>query len=253
MKHLFIAALACLAGMGANAQVTENRKAQVAQKIEVTNGIEVIITQSDTTALKIQAADWETCKKVVTKYKGNTLKLYLDNPGGISGLTSVKVYVSQSYLPEIKATSSAVVNARGKWEVSEVGINLATGATFSGDLKINGVCTINASSGSGFKGVVNAGVLKVNVVGGAFAKITGAVTFANVFCNSGSLQGGKLVCDKAEIMAQNASSVSIYATEKIKADTDTSSSITYYGSPQAAEVGENTYTIKRYTNKLSLN
>jgi Putative auto-transporter adhesin, head GIN domain len=253
MKQLIIAALACLSGMGAKAQVTEVRKAQEATKLDVTNGIEVIITKNDTAALKIEAVDWETAQKVVTKYKGNTLKLYLENPNGITGLVAIRVYVSLKQFPEIKASAGAVIKADGQWEADKATIHLSTGATFSGDLKINGVCTISAASGSGFRGVVHAGTLKVNVMGGAFAKLIGAVNLADVYCSSGSLQGGKLVCEKAEITAQNASAVSIQAKQKIKADTDASSAITYYGSPAEAEVGENAYTIKRYTNRLSLN
>lgn len=253
MKHLFILAIVVLKSIAGQAQVTESREAKEAVKLEVKNGIEVIITQNDTVSLKVGASDWGTTRKVVTKYKGNTLKVYLENPDGITPTGNIRVYVSQKSFPEIKAEGGAAVKADRKWIIEEANISLATGATFSGDLKIRGACKINASSGAGFRGVIHAGTIKANVTGGAFVKITGTAAFANVFCNSGTLQGGKLICNKTEITAQNASAVSIQALEKIKADTDASSAITYYGSPEKTEVGENAYTIKRQTGKLSLN
>lgn len=253
MKQLIIAALACLAGTGAQAQVTETRIAQAAQKLEVTNGIEVIITQNDTAALKIEAADWDTAQKVVTKYKGNTLKVYLDNTNGQTATGAIKVYVSQSSFPQIKAGEGALVTVKGKWHTPEATIALATGATFCGDLQVAGVCKIDAASGSGFRGIVNVATLKATVSGGAYAKIMGTAGFATILCSSGTVQAGKLMCERAEVKAQKASAVSIQAKKAIKADTDTSSSITYYGSPEEAETGEGIYAIKRYTNRMSLN
>ncbi|KOS04621.1 hypothetical protein AM493_00125 [Flavobacterium akiainvivens] len=242
-----------LKGTVAQSQVTEVRKAQTAEKLEVTNGIEVIITKADTAALKIEASSWEMAKKVVTKYKGNTLKVYLEKPDSAGEYGAIRVFVSQNAFPEIKATAGAVIKADGKWQMQDARISLAIGATFNGDLSVDGVCNVSAASGSGFRGILHAGTLKASVTGGAFAKVIGTVQFADVYCNSGSLQGGKLVCEKAEVTAQNASAVSIQAKDKIKADTDTSSAITCYGKPGETETGENTYAVKRYIDSQSLN
>jgi hypothetical protein len=253
MKHLIILALMALKGIAAHAQVTEARQGKEAQKLSVTNGIEVIITKSDTIALKIEAADWETARKVVTKYKGNTLKIYIENPETINATSNIRVYIGQGTFPEIDAARGASVKAFGKWETQTAAINLKTGATFSGNLNVMGLCTVSVASGAGFRGVVHTTQLKTSITGGGFAKITGSAASADIFCNAGALQGGKLVCKKAKIMAQNASAISIQAVEKIQANTDASSAITYYGEPRDADIGENTYAIKRQTGKQTLN
>ena len=239
--------------MGAQAQSTEVRQAAAATKLEVKNGIEVVITQSDTLALKAEAASYEVLKKVVTKYSGNTLKIYLSNTEGLTNTGAIRVYLSQKNLPAIKAESGAAIKAAGKWHSSEADINLATGATFSGDLEVTGTCTVKAASGSGFRGIINTGTFNVTVLGGAYAKVMGTANLADIFCSSASVQAGRFICQKAGISAQNASAVCIQAKEFIKADTDPSSSITYYGEPERTQLGDNTYAIKKNTQKLNLN
>jgi hypothetical protein len=254
MKQLAITALFCLTGMWAQAQTTETRSMAVtAAKLDVKNGIEVIIIQSDTLALRVETSDAQVLKQVITKYSGSTLKVYLNKPYSHTTAGTVKVYLSQKSLPAIKGEGGAAVKALGKWQLSEAKITLATGAHFTGELDLTGTCTVNAASGSGFRGLIKAATFKATATGGAFIKVMGSAGLADVSCNSGSVQAGKFNCGRALVVAQNASSVCIHATDSIKADTDASSSITYYGEPGKTETGDTTYTIKRETNKLSLN
>jgi len=254
MKQVIFSAIMCLTGIWAQAQSTETRHATTeATKLEVKNGIEVIITQNDTVALKVEADNAAILQKVVTKYNGSTLKVYLINLDADVMTGAVKVYISQKNLPEIKAEGSAAIKAAGKWKLQNAEINLASGATFTGQLDVVGNFNVKAVSGSGFRGTINAGTFKANIMSGAYAKVQGTANFANIYCSSGSLQAGKLICQSAEVTAQNASAICIQAKKFIKAETDTSSSVTYYGQPEGKQLGENSFAVKRYTNRSSLN
>jgi len=253
MKKVILTAFICLTGMWAQAQTTQVRQGKEATKIEVKDGIEVIITQNDTTAVKIETATAAILQKVVTKYSGNTLKISLDNPDGNMIDGAVTVYVSQKSFPLIKAQGGSAIKAAGKWAAENADIDLATGATFTGELEITGTFTVKAVSGAVFRGIINAGIFNGTLLSGASAKLQGTAKLANVYCSGGSLQAAKFICQKAKVLAQNASSVSIQAKEFIKAEADTSSSVTYYGEPGLTQLGDNTFAIKRNTNKLSLN
>ncbi len=114
-------------------------------------------------------------------------------------------------------------------------------------------CSIKAESGSMFRGNITTDTFEAKVTGGASVKIIGNTETAIVFCNNGSLLGGKFMSKKSNVKTINASTAFIYTSTSITANTDNSSSITYFGEPADVYLGENTYSIKRDNLKLALN
>lgn len=254
MKQLFIAAFTGLISLGAQAQVTEARAAMEVNTIEVKNGIEVVFTQADTLGLQVTSDTPDNLKKIVTSYKNGTLKIYLkDNDSPATSHTVAKVYVWQKNITGFTASAGANIKANGKLNLKDVAINLSSGATLSAIITASGNCSIDVKSGGGFRGVINSKDFSANILGGGYIRTSGSTVTADVYCSGGSFNAGKFICSEAKIWAQKASAVSIYANNSIKADVDTSSSVTYYGEPAKTNLGTNAYAVKRDTYKMALN
>jgi len=254
MKHLIIAAVTGLISLGAQAQVSETRALKEVTSVEVKNGIEVIFTQSDTLALKVEADTPENLYSIATDYSGHTLKIYIkDNDGSPVMKAKAKVYLSQKNVTLFKVSNAAIVRVNGTLNTDDCSINLSSGAVLSAIMVSSGTCKVNVKSGSGFRGKITTKKLEANITGGSYMKVTGTAESATLFCSGGYLTADKFVCNDANVWAQNASAVSIFTKNSITTDVDASSSITYYGEPAKTNLGTNTYAVKRDNYKLSLN
>jgi len=254
MKQLIIAAVAGLISLTAQAQVSETRALKEVTSIEVKNGIEVIFTQSDTLALKVEADNTENLYAIATDYSGHTLKIYIkENDGSPVMKAKAKVYISQKNVTFFKVSNAAIVRVNGTLNTGDVNISLSTGAKLSSIMVSSGTCKVNVKSNSGFNGKITTKKLEANVTGGSYMKVTGTADSATLFCSGGYLTADKFVCNDANVWAQNASVVSIFTKNSITTDVDASSSITYYGEPANTHLGTNTYAVKRDNYKLSLN
>ena len=254
MKHLIIAAVTGLISLGAQAQVSETRSLKEVTSIEVKNGIEVIFTQSDTLALKVEADTPENLYSIATDYSGHKLKIYIKSSEGPSIMNAkARVYVSQKNVDNFKASNAAVIRVNGTLTTGDCTISLSSGAKLSAIMVSNGTCKVDVKSGSGFRGKITTNKLEANIMAGSYMKVTGTADSATLFCSGGYFTADKFVCNDANVWAQNASAVSIFTKNSIKTDVDTSSSITYYGEPAKTNLGTNTYAVKRENYKLSLN
>jgi|GEM_PF-3412616 len=253
MKQLAITALLALAGMGTKAQTGEYRQPLPYTGIEVKNGIEVVITQSDIPSLKVESDNGELLDNIVTEFKGNTLKIYIAEDGKVRhGLSTAKVYITQKNITDIKASTGSSIKVSNKFIAESINLKLYTGATFTGILETKSM-RVKAASGSVFRGIVNTGKFDGDISGGATIKVTGTSNMTTVTCNSGVLQAGKLKSEKANVTAFNAASAFVNAVQSIKINTDSSSSVTYYGEPADVALSENTYSIRKDSHKFALN
>ena len=254
MKHLIIAAVTGLISLTAQAQVSETRALKEVTSIEVKNGIEVIFTQSDTLALKVEANNPENLYSIATDYSGHKLKIYIKSNDG-TAVTNAKarVYVSQKNVTDFRASNAAVIRVNGTLTTGDTNISLSSGATLSAIIVSNGLCKVDVKSGSGFRGKITTDKLDATIMAGSYMKVNGTANSAKLFCSGGYLTADKFVCNDADVWAKNASAVSIFTKNSITTDVDTSSSITYYGEPAKTSLGSNTYAVKRDNYKLSLN
>lgn len=253
MKQLAITALLALTGISANAQIEEYRQVTPFNAMEVGNGIEVIFTQSDAPSLRVESDNEAYLENIVTEVKGNTLKIHMgQNSEMKQGLGTARVYVSQKNVTAFKAATGASVKITGKLTADTVTIKLATGSAFTGMLETKTAC-VKAASGSVFRGNVVTTAFDGTVSGGATIKVIGTSGETNVVCNGGVLQAGKLISDKANIIASNAGSAYVNAVTSIRVNADSSSSVTYYGEPGQVDLSTNTYAVKKDSHKFALN
>lgn len=254
MKQFFIAAFTGLISLGVQAQVTEMRTAKEVHSLEVTNGIEVVFTQSDTISLKVTSNTTDNLNRIITTCKNGTLKISLkDTDSPTATQTLAKVYVSQKSISAFTASAGANIRANGKLNLEDVTISLSTGATLNAMINTSGNCSIDVKSGAGFRGVINSKDFSAKILSGGYIRTSGSTITADVYCSGGSLNAGKFMCNEVKIWAQKASSVSIYTNDSIKTDVDASSSVTYYGQPGKTSLGTNAYAVKRDSYKMVLN
>jgi hypothetical protein len=258
MKQLAITALLILTGLGAQAQTTETRNvSNDFTAIEVKNGIQVIFTQSDAPSVKVESDNQEYAGNIITEVKNGTLKIYMkeyeEDSRSKPAYNVAKVYVSKNTISGFKLTTGAAVKVMGRLVVNELALKLATGSNFTGELECATRCIVKAESGAAFRGKLTTDMFEGTTSGGASIKIIGSAKTSTVYCNGGSLMAGKFICEKANITASNAASAYVNAVQSIKAEADSSSSVTYYGEPANVNLSENTYSIKRDNYKFALN
>ena len=255
MKQLALMAALALTGFAAQAQTSETRKSADFTALEVKNGIEVIVTQSNEPALKVESDTQGNLDRVVTEFKNGTLKVYMReaNPKEGSALGRPKVYISAKNLNSYKAVTGSAITINGRLSVNELNVTLETGSSFKGEVESFEKCKIKADSGSMFRGIVKANDFVAKISGGASVKISGYAENATIACNSGSMLAGKFICQQTDVKTYNASTAFVNTMKSINANADATSSITYYGEPANVSLGENAYAIKRDNLKLALN
>lgn len=251
MKSIIFTALTAVTTLTASAQATENREAQNVSSLEVKNGIEVVLTQGSTPQVKVESATANGLYNIATDFKKGTLKIYLKNAEGALG--TIRVYVTEAALTDIKVSNGASVKLNGALNQEALTLNLSGGGSFTGEVNTSAKFRVKATTGSVFRGIVHSGNFDTEITGGAVIKVVGTATTANVYSNAGTLQGGKLVTEKAIVTARNGATVFVNTTERIQTDTDAASTITYYGEPKQAVMAAETYSIERETKKLTLN
>lgn len=251
MTKFFITVTMALAGLFSNAQIQETRKTGAFTGIEVQNGIELIYTQGEVASVKVETDDYYKLTNIITECKGKTLKISMKEkatPETIApqAYTLIKVYVTQKDISTIKATAGASVRVPQDANLSNIAIDLEAGASFTGNINCTQKCSVTARSGSFFDGKVITNIFNGDFKGGAAIKLSGAAKTATIFSNTGAAcMAGKFICDSAVVDARRTSSVTIKVIDAIKAETDTSASITYYGSPADTHLGENCYAVKK--------
>jgi hypothetical protein len=245
MKKFLITALIALSGIMAQAQTQQTRNTADFNKIDVQNGIEVILTQGESSKVRVESA---MSNNIVTEVSGKTLKIYVRGEVSTMGDEAIpaKVYVTQKDINGLRAQSGAAITAVGQINTGGLAIDLSAGASFKGMIKCEGALQLNIRSGANFDGIVLTDFFEGNFKGGAVAKISGQANNAVIHSNTGATcLAANFIAQKATIDAKRTSSIVINVQKSIHATADTTASVSYYGSPERTMLGEDSYAFKR--------
>ena len=153
--------------------------------------------------------------------------------------------ISMVYAQDPNASVTATLE-RGKWEQVEIKVE---GDTLIARKKKNSkwgrygpritvyaaspsLRSIDASSGSSFKGNIVAGDLDVDASSGSSLSIEGACSNLELDASSGSsISLDKLECETATVDASSGSSIRVYASQSVDVDASSGSSISVSGNP----------------------
>ena len=196
----------------ANAQM---RNVKGFHAIKVSHGIELIVTHGSSEAVAVSAADPEFRDKIKTEVDNGVLRIYYDN-NFLRQLSdkrrkNLKAYVSFTSLDALDGSSGASIRTEEQLKLSQLDLDLSSGATFTGKVEANSL-SVDQSSGS----VVN---------------ISGAVNSLKVEGSSGSIfRGYELEANNCSAETSSGSGVQVFVNKELSAEASSGGYISYKGS-----------------------
>ncbi len=215
MKKFFLAAIAslCLVAAFAQDKVIYDANAEVRtvgsfNAIQVSHGIELLLTQGNAEAVAVSADEKEHRDAIKTEVKNGELKIYIEQSAIkwwrqlISKGKKAKAYVSFVKLEKVNGSSGAKVTIDGSINSAVLSLDLSSGANVRGNLKTMHL-TVDLSSGGTTYITGAAENLKVNSSsGGHFSGYDLVVTK----CKAEASSGGKIQLNVTDELAAYASS-----------------------------------------------
>ncbi len=182
--------------------------------IEISNGIDLYLTQGNEEAVAVSAAKDDDRDKIVTKVEAGVLKIYYEKNErgwGISwGNKKMKAYVSVKTIDGLSASGGADVSVDGVLN----GTNLA----------------VSLSGGSDLKGKLSLKELSLSASGGSDATLSGKADKFRLQASGGSdVHAYDLVTENCTVSSSGGSDVFITANQTIRADASGGSDLHYKG------------------------
>jgi hypothetical protein len=189
----------------------EVRPAKGFHGIEVSNAINLYLSQGEEEAVVVSASDPKWREYIHTDVVDGILKITLDTHKWSRGNIKIKAYVSFTTLDRLSASGASDVFVDG----------VITGDNFSVDL--NGA--------SDFKGAINVKDFRLEQSGASDAHVTGAVSGLADIRSSGAsdVKGYDLTIRNCNIHASGASDIRITVSNELNADLSGASTVFYKG------------------------
>jgi hypothetical protein len=179
--------------------------------IEVSNAINLYLSQGEEEAVVVSASDLRWREYIRTEVVDGILKIYLDTRKWSRGNVKIKAYVSFTSLDKLSASGASDVFVDG---------------VIAGDhlfIDINGA--------SDFKGAINVKDLHLEQSGASDAHITGVVSGLAEFHSSGAsdVKGYDLTVQNCTVHASGASDIRVTVRNELTADLSGASTVFYKG------------------------
>lgn len=185
-------------------------------EIKVQQGIQVYITQGNSTELKVEA-DENIIDVLRTEVKNNILNIYFDK--NVYKASSRKVYLTTSDISKIETSSGASVKTENTIETT--------------------ILELDSSSGSAIKMYVNADEISSSSSSGATINIYGKSKEFSAMASSGStIDADKLETINATAKVSSGANIDLNVSGKLIAKASSGGDIDYEGNP--TEVNKDT-------------
>lgn len=190
-------------------------------EIEVSKGLDVYLTQSDTESISVQA-DENLHDIIITKIEGNVLKIYADS--NISFSESRKVMVSFKTITRISAASGSDVYSTNTIQVDELSLETNSGSDMKLDVNAQSV-TCSSSSGSDLK-------------------LSGSAVSLIAEASSGSdINAKELSSETSRVTAESGADITVNSSKELYAKTASGGDIRYAGNPLKVEKSDGVSSI----------
>ncbi|UMB55203.1 DUF2807 domain-containing protein [Lutibacter sp. A64] len=178
-------------------------------EIKVQQGIQLFITQDNTTEIKVEA-DENIIELLITEVKDNQLKIYFEK--NVYKAKAKNVYLTTAAIDKIKASSGASVKSENTIQTLSL--------------------SLDASSGSSIKAFVNADTVSTETSSGATIKLEGkSKTFSGEASSGSSIDADKLITVDAYAQASSGANINVNVSGKLTAKASSGGDIDYEGSP----------------------
>ncbi len=178
--------------------------------IQISRGLDVYLTQSETEGLTVQA-DENLHDIIITKIEGNILKIYADK--NIRYSATKKVMVNFKDISKISAASGSDVYSIGIISSDNLEIDSSSGSNMDLEIKVQSLkCTASSGSELKIKGSANALVVSASSGSDVNAKNLSALTV-----NATSASGADII---------------VNASNELTAIAESGGGIKYLGNPE---------------------
>ncbi len=181
--------------------------------IQVSNAIDLFLTQSDEEAVAVSARDTKYRDRIRTEVENGVLKIWFDREGWSwdNGNRKLKAYVSCKTLDKLAASGASNINVNGVITGDHLDLHLSGASDFKGSVKINEM-SIDQSGASDITigGIV--GNLQIDASGASDTK------------------GFELISDNCNAHVSGASDIKITVNKELKVHASGASSVSYKGS-----------------------
>jgi len=200
---------------GSGNVTTEKRTVQGDFKnIRVSNAIDVVIEQSDSTEITVEADD-NLQKDIETKVENGTLVISCKY-NSFRNITMKKVTVKMPVVDKIEASSASSVQSKNVIEGQDIILEASSAASMQVNIESD---KISVDSGSGSSVTIEGKALNLNTS----------------VSSGGSIDAAKLMANDIHAEASSGGTVSIHPIVSLKAEASSGGNIDYSGSPKTVE------------------
>lgn len=191
----------------------ENRKVGPFEKISVSRGMNVYISQGEKPAILVKA-DENLLDVIETKLEDNTLKITTSE--NIRSATSKKVFVTVTKISGIKSTAGSNVFSETLLEQENLEVTSAAGSNIKLEVKADDL-TVSASSG--------ANIMLEGVAG----------TFSGKATSGANIKAEGLKTNKCFVRAGSGANVWVSVNDTFEGSAGSGGNVFYYGNPKSVD------------------
>jgi len=190
--------------------ITEERDVDPFDKLRVSSGIDVYITQGDVESLELEA-DENLHEVILTEVREGTLRIWTEY--NIRNADAKKVHLTYKDLSSIRISSAGDVYSTNRMKVEDLRLSLSS----AGDLKLE----VDASS------------IDISISSSGDARLSGTTDILEASLSSaGDLHAFELESKKCKVHASSAGSARVYASEELDMSSSSAGDIHYKGDAQ---------------------
>ena len=195
-----------------NVTVEERNISNDFDKLKVSRGVEVELTQGNTVSLKVEA-DQNLQNVITTEVDNDNGVLRISTNENIKSSSAKKVILTVKKLNDIETTSGAYVSSENTFDMDKL--------------------TIESTSGSHVDIDVITNRLKCESTSGAGIKISGRTDELNVSATSGSyVRAGDLKARTTRVSATSGANITVNTSKELTANATSGGSVKYSGNPE---------------------
>jgi Putative auto-transporter adhesin, head GIN domain len=197
----------------------ETRQASGFHAIEVSNAIDLFLSQSGHESIAVSAKEIKDRDRIRTEVVAGVLKIWFDNKGWKweKGNKHLRAYVSFQTLDKLEASGASDVQVDGQISSDKLDIRL--------------------SGASDFKGIVQVEELSIDQSGASDVQISGKASSLRIEASGASdVKGYELTSEKCTVQASGASDIQITVNKELNAHASGASSVNYKGEAMIKEM-----------------